>query len=123
MIRTEFVEKHGILEAHYIDNIYLKDVVDYIDATRENKEYPRRLKILSDARETEFLFNEEDLFKIIEANEKSLEKYDEIIDAIVVEEPKIAALTMLYQILGKNPKYHFHIFSTKETAYKWLLEF
>ena len=47
MLTWDFNHQTGILETKYIGNIYLQEVVDYIRATKENKDLPRNLKILT----------------------------------------------------------------------------
>lgn len=120
MIIWEFNHETGILESKFIGEVYLKEIVDYIRATKDNKNYPRKLKIKTNALESSFVFSVNDLEVIIYENNKSLENYEAIIDAIVIEDPKSTALSMLYQRLDKNEKYKFNVFSTTEAAQDWL---
>ena len=120
MVTSEFNHKTGILESKFIGEVYLKEIIDYIISTKENTSYPRLLKIITDASNANFNFEINDLEKIITENEKSLEKYDNIIDAIIVDNPKNTAISMLYKELEKNDKYKFEIFITKKAALSWL---
>lgn len=120
MISTQFNDKRGILETEWTGDVDLKQILDYIDATRFNKDYPRRLKILTFTIEACFKLSPEDLPKIVEANFKSLEKYEMIIDGIVLENPLSTALSYLYQKLSTTNKYTFEVFSTSESALNWL---
>jgi len=120
MLTWDFNHQTGILETKYMGNIYLQEVVDYIRATKENKDHPRDLKIISDASQAIFVFTINDLEVIINENNASLEKYDSIIDALIVEDPKSTALSILYQRLERNNKYKFNVFSTHEAAEEWL---
>jgi hypothetical protein len=120
MIEVSFNQETGILSANYIGDVSLKQIRDYIIATKENKSYPRDLKILSYGTEANFNVLPNELGLIVEENNKSLEVYDSIIDAIVLSGPKETALSMLYQELAKNRKYRFQIFSSREAAEKWL---
>lgn len=120
MIIWEYNHETGILESKFIGEVYLKEIVDYIRATKENKNYPRKLKINTNALQANFVFSVNDLEVIVEENNKSLENYESIIDAIVIEDPKSTALSMLYQRLDKNEKYKFNVFSTTESANAWL---
>jgi hypothetical protein len=70
-----------------------------------------------------FNFTIEDLEIIVEENIKSLEKYDSIIDAIIIDDPKNTVLSMLYLELAKPNKYRFEIFATKSAALDWLNNF
>lgn len=120
MVKEKFNTTTNILETTYVGNINLSEVVNYIIATKNNKQYPRVLKIISDARNAEFNFSIEDLSIIMEENYKSLENYIGIIDAIIVDNPKNTVLTVLYQELVKTKKYKFEIFATKNAALTWL---
>ncbi len=120
MIVSEFNSETGILESKFIGEVYLKEIIDYIISTKENNSYPRLLKIITDANHANFNFSINDLEEIIIENEKSLEKYDGIIDAIIVDNPKNTAISMFYKELKINDKYKFEIFSTKEAALDWL---
>ena len=120
MISVHFNQERGILESVWSGDVDLKQILNYIDATRLNKDYPRRLKILTITLEASFLILPEDLPKIVEANLKSLEQYDIIIDGIVLENPHDTALSFLYQKLSATHKYIFKVFSTSESALNWL---
>lgn len=120
MILTNFNHHKGIIETNFEGDVTIKEIVDYIIATKENESYPRFLKILTNATEANMDLSIDDLSIIVEENYKSLKKYDTIIDAIIIEKPKETALTMLYQRLAKNDKYRFKIFYTKEAAIRWL---
>ncbi len=120
MVIAKFNQQTGILDSNFTGDVTLKEVVDYIIATKENKSYPRKLKILTDATNSNMNFNASDLYAIVDENNKSLEQYQYIIDAIVIESPKETALSILYQEIAKNPKYKFRIFSTRDAAAEWL---
>lgn len=120
MVEEKFNTTTNILETIYSGDVTLTDVVNYIVATKNNKKYPRVLKIISDARNAVFNFSIDDLNIIMEENYKSLENYNCIIDAIIVDDPHNTVLTVLYKELVKTNKYKFEIFSTKTTAINWL---
>ena len=52
-----------------------------------------------------------------------VEKYDYIIDAIMVDKPNEAVYTMLYEQLSVAKNYKFKVFSTYEKALHWLTNF
>ena len=120
MVNAEFDHQTGILNTCFEGEVFLHEIFDYIVATKENRSYPRFLKILTDATNAQMSFSPEDLNRIVEENKKSLEKYDYIIDAIVVDSPKVAALSVLYQEIAKASNYRFMVFSTRAAAVKWL---
>ena len=121
MVKTSFDGQLGILDSSFEKNVTVDEVVNYITATRLNKRYPRVLKILTDATTATMDFSPTDLNRIVEENLKSLELYDQIIDAIVIDSPRVTAMSLLYKDLAKSDKYRFEVFSTRETALKWLM--
>lgn len=123
MITYAFNKQKNILESQFKEDVSLTEIVDYIRATKDNDSYPRTLKILTDAKYANFNFSVHDLNTLIIENKKSLEKYDTIIDAIIIDGPKTAALSVLYQELAKSKKYFFNVFSTHEAALNWLNDF
>lgn len=120
MIFTAFNKKTGILDSKFEGEVDLNEIVEYIRKTKENKSYPRVLKILTDATKSDMNLAFDDLEIIVTENYKSIEQYDCIIDAIVIETPKETAISMLYQELAKTGKYKFNIFSTRKAAIHWL---
>lgn len=120
MIKVEFNKTDNYLHSTFKGEIARKDLVDYIDATRLNKFYPRELKILTDSTKANMILSREDLEAVIEANMRSLEQYDFIIDAIVTLYPKETAFSMLYKTMSATKKYRFEVFSTHEAAISWL---
>ena len=123
MVISEFNPTTEILESCFEGDVCLNEILEYIIATKKNQSFPRNLKIRTDSSKGIFNFSVDDLNAIIIENEKSLEKYDSITDAIIVSDPKTTALAMLFQELEKNPKYKFQIFATKEAAEDWLSQF
>lgn len=120
MIESEFNKTNNRLETKYIGNVTCDEVIDYIKTTKLNTQFPRDLKIISDTSNGLFNFSIEDLDKIIVENNKSLERYNSITDAIIVDNPKNTVLTFLYKELAKTKKYKFEIFATSTAAIKWL---
>lgn len=120
MVEHKFNIKTNTLEANYTGNVTANEIIDYISATKNNTQYPRSLKILSDTRNAKFDFTIEELDLIVAENYKSLENYNEIIDAIIVDDPKTTVLTVLYKQFFETNKYKFEIFATKHAALNWL---
>ncbi|MDF1517350.1 MAG: hypothetical protein RQ864_08830 [Lutibacter sp.] len=120
MVTAKFNRHTNTLESKFEGNVILSEIVNYIIATKENNSYPRKLKILTDSSEATLNFTIEDLDIIVEENRKSLEKYDLIIDAIIIDGPNNTVLSMLYLELVKTNKYKFEIFATKSAALNWL---
>jgi len=123
MITVKFNEATGILDSKYTGEVTLDEIVDYIVSTKENISYPRFLKILTDATQAEMNFPGDALSTIVDENNKSLERYDTIVDAIVIDSPRETALSLLYKELSRSLKYRFKVFSTREAATEWLENF
>jgi len=120
MIDCKFNVELDFSDSKFEEDIIKKDIVEYINATRLNKTYPRKLKILSDTTKANMILTTEDLEAIVQANLKSLQQYDYIIDAIITERPKETAYSLLYKKLSTTNKYRFDVFSTREAAIEWL---
>lgn len=120
MIEYKFNTESNILEANYIGEVTCDEVINYIQTTKKNHQLPRVLKIISDTRNGLFNFSISDLDAIVDTNNQSLENYDVIIDAIIVDNPKNTVLTVLYKKLANTKKYKFEIFATKDAALNWL---
>ncbi|MGZ0016650.1 hypothetical protein [Yeosuana sp. AK3] len=123
MVHAIFNKEKNILETQFKDDVHLNEIIDYIITTKENKSYPRTLKILTNAQDAVFKFTINDLNAILSENVESLKNYEAIIDAIIIASPQTAALSLLYQELAKSKQYHFDVFSTHEAALHWLKTF
>lgn len=123
MITVKFNSEAGHLDSRFHGIVTEKEIIDYINATRLNSSYPRYLKILTDGMDAQMEFSPDSLPRIVDANNRSLEVYDAIVDAIVLDRPKETALSVFYEELSKSPKYRFRVFSTREAAISWLASF
>ena len=120
MVTADFNNETGILDSKFEGDVTLKEIVDYIRATKENAIYPRLLKILTDSTRANMNFNHDDLEVIVNENLESIKRYEFIIDAIVLDSPKETALSILYQKISAASNYRFQVFSTREAAIEWL---
>lgn len=118
MVKSDFDPKKIILRSTFTGNVMLHEITNYIDATRLNEAYPRKLKIITDSRESNMLVKPEELHAIVDANNKSLAVYDFIADAIVLDNPHDTAISYLYGELSKQNNYFFKLFSDYENAEK-----
>lgn len=123
MVFSDFGHKKQVLITRFEGDVNLKEITDYIDATRLNKKYPRELRIITDSRKSNMLLKPEDLSAIVDANNKSLKEYTYIIDAIILENPHDTAMSFLYKELSKTKNYYFKLFSTYDAAINWLISF
>ena len=123
MVFSNFDHQKQILISRFENDINIEDITAYINATRLNKDYPRKLRILTDSSKSNMILSPEDLPKIVEANNNSLKEYTYIIDAIILENPHDTAISYLYKEISKNKNYFFKLFSTYEAANQWLIDF
>ncbi|NOU58746.1 hypothetical protein [Marinifilum caeruleilacunae] len=120
MITTHLNPTSKILEVTYTGDIFCEDIIEYIHATMNRSDYPRDLKILTNAIDATMCFGPDDIPKIVAANNQSLEKYDSITDALIVANPNETALTIFFKFLSENDKYAVNAFATEEAAREWL---
>ncbi|MCF7808981.1 MAG: hypothetical protein K9M49_04285 [Candidatus Marinimicrobia bacterium] len=78
MITVKFNAEEGHLDSRFHGMVAEKEIIEYIEATRLNAEYPRYLKILTDGMDAHMEFTADALPRIVEANNRSLEVYDAI---------------------------------------------
>jgi phosphoketolase len=118
---SKFNQQSEILETEFTKDVTLEEIINYIISIKENKTYPRLLKVKTNATKANFDFSINALKTIAIENDKLLEKYDFIRHAIIVDNPRTTAISMLYKKLAeKNDKYRFNVFSTDEGASDWL---
>lgn len=123
MISSIFNIHTKILETEFKDDITAQQVLDYITAFKENTSYPRKLKSVVDATKANFKFSFRDLKSFNDAKTKSLESYELVMVAIIIDNSATAALSVLYEAIANNKKYKFKVFSSEEGAYNWLESF
>lgn len=121
MITNTFDPELQILVSEWTGEVSLDQIVDYIRATKMNKEYPRRLRILTLAQGSALNLTPDDLRVIVEENNQSLQQYEVIIDAFIANEAQVAALSILYEKFSRMENYRFKVFSGNEAAREWLL--
>lgn len=121
MINYRFNNELNILESYFKNDIYLNDVLEYIMAVTENTALPQTLKILTYAETATFKFTVKDLESINNKKNDGLENYAFVMDAIIIDSPETAAISVIFEALAQNEKYKFKVFSTKEYALNWLL--
>lgn len=120
MINYKFNKELKILETHFKNDIYLNEVLDYIHVISESTTFPKRLKILTHAETATFKFTVNDLESINNKKNDGLVNYDNVMNAIIIDSPETAAISVLYEALAQNEKYKFKVFSTREYALNWL---
>lgn len=121
MIKSYLDPKTGIMYAKFKGNIYFNELLDHVTAQETRRHYPRKLKILSDARQGQLQIKPKDFYIIRDQLAETLKQFNVIYDAFMVSNTKDTALSMLYMELIKLDNYYFKVFSTEEAAMHWLM--
>ncbi len=121
MINLSFDYQENILNVKPLGSINLVDILNGYENLINNKSLPKELKILVDYRETVINISEDELPFIIEKVEILLENFISIKQAIIHDNPKSTAFAMLISLHIKSEKYRLQIFSTIESAKRWLI--
>lgn len=120
MTEIKFNKKTQILELKLSGEITLKEVLKYIISIKENKTYPRLLKLKNDSKNADFKISIDDLEVIVMERNQMLEEYVFLIEAMIVGKPHEAALSILYKLKDNHDKYQLNVFSTDKGASNWL---
>ena len=111
MINSSFNKQTNILETKFDGEISIQELLNYIISVRENKDFPSKIKILSDATSAKFSedVRKKELSKFLEENKITLSNKEFIHDAFIISGSFETALGMLYQALIKIENYqHNH---------------
>ncbi len=120
MVSAKFNRQIDILEFRLVGNINLIEMLECINFRNENTTYPRSLKMLIDATNANFTFSVDDLTIIASENINAVGKYTYVFDAIILNNPKNTAFSMLFKEFSKTNNYKFSFFASKGAALKWL---
>lgn len=120
MISCKFNPELEILEVVYSGIITFEDLNVHGTKIMNNKEIPRKLNILTDARNAIYDYNNINNLLMMEHMKKHLEPYVFVKNAILHLKPIETAISMIVEneILINN--YKQKIFYTEEAALNWL---
>ncbi len=122
MISANFNSELGIFELKYSGNVNLEDILEFIRKHLDNNALlPRKLKILTDARQIKFNFMPDDVSEIGREVKSLISQYTCIWDAFITDSPFETAMTLLYKNVMKGYNHKFKTFITKDAALEWLL--
>lgn len=122
MIKQNFNAEKGILEVAYIGEINTADVINFGVNISENKEYPRKLKIITDVTEALYQIPISDLDKIYENLKLHVQDYDWLKVAFIQCKPRETAMSLLFEDKLTEVNYFHKVFCDKEAALAWLME-
>ena len=122
MIEISYNKKLDIFHEHFVGSVTINDLVDYYISVGENNQLPRKLKLIVDYTEAEFIFDIDDLDELADTVKQNIINYDYVKAAILHSKPYEQAISMMFESLVKEiPNFHTEIFTTKKAATKWLL--
>jgi len=120
MIEYKFNHELQILEVSYQGFISSEDILTFYYYVSNNAEFPRNLKILTDARKATYDFNINKATRLISSLKESLKSYESVMYAFIHSKPKETAYSKFLEIEKAHKKYLHKIFATKENALEWL---
>ena len=121
MIRYHFNKGKNVLETFYEGDIELNDINKFADELANNNDLPRQLKIISDARNANYIFSKDDIPEVIEMIKDMSTNYETIKVAFLQSKPLETAFSSIFANRQNIPNYFQKIFSTPEAAWVWLL--
>ena len=121
MIDYHFNQSKNYLESKIEGAIHLSELIELANNILSCTSYPRKLKILDDQRNADYLFAPEDLDKILDVVLKNIDKFTSVKHAILIDSPKEAAYTYLFSEMAlRTKKYKLRVFTTPARAIDWL---
>ncbi len=122
MIELNYYNKLDIFHEHFVGSFSIDDLISHYKSVGLNKQFPRKFNVIVDYTQAEFIFNINDLDRLGEAVSQYIKNYQYVKAAILHSKPYEQAISMMFEELVKNiPNFYTEIFSTKESAIKWLL--
>lgn len=110
----------NIIEVTFVNEVNAIDIIEFIHSVKLSTEYPKSIKVILKGQNTVSLFSPVELGTIIEESKKTIDNYDFIQLAIVINNPKSTALAMLFKNLILCPKIFVDVFSTENAARHWI---
>jgi len=109
------------LVAKVPETVKIEYIVNHYIKIHTDDSLPKNLKVLIDARGTQFKLNVEDLNHARKELVQALGKYTSIREAILVDKPHATAIAILFSDSYSDiTSYSFRVFSTEIEALRWL---
>jgi hypothetical protein len=121
MISVKRHNKKNIIEIHYEDDIFLEELVDFINSLAEKESLPQQLKSVTFATKAKFKFTHSELGPIVEAMSRLSKRLNSLKEAFIIDSPQSVVLATTFKLMNtKTTNYRMEIFSTEEAALRWL---
>ena len=120
MITYKLYEEEQLIEVLYKGEVYLQDLIDFINTLTQKRDLPKKLKSLTFATKADFKFTHSDLEPVVKAMKNLTRKMDSLKEAFIIDSPEAVVLATTFKILNsESTNYRMEIFSTKEAAFRW----
>ena len=122
MVTYYFNESLQILEVIYEGNISFEDIINHGKYLSENNSFPKKLKILTDARNANYNISPTSIPEIQKALKQNLTKFELVMEAFLHSKPKETAYSILLdeEEEQKHNNYSRKVFNAREAALDWL---
>lgn len=115
-------EKLDILEVKTKGTLRITDIISHYNELTNNVNLPNNLKVLIDCRGTQLDITINEISFANAAVKNALNKYENIQEAILVNQPYETVVATLFKDYNVDlKKYSFKIFYTEDAAKSWLL--
>lgn len=121
MISMSFNEELEILEVVYQGDITLDDILEYGKKYRDMKYLPRKLNMITDATEANYLFGVSEIPILAKALRDNTKYFESIKSAMIQTRPIETAKSVVMNQENISPNYRHKVFSTRDSAIEWLL--
>lgn len=120
MITVRKHKNQHFIEIHYEGDIYVREIVDFINHLIEKKDVSDQLKSITFATKANFKFTHSELSPIVEAMNRLSKRLGSLKEAFIIDSPKSAVLATTFKLMNaETPNYRMEIFSTMEAACRW----
>lgn len=120
MINFNYNKEDELLEVEYVGLLTEKNFSNYLNNISSNKNLPKNLKILTDARRVIYDFETIDFSLLIKKIEIHTKQFNIIKNAILHSKPRETAVSIMVEDEIDIKKYKQKVFYTKAVALNWL---
>jgi len=119
-IKVEMKEHY--LEVSLKGDIEFSDYFELLQGVGTQKDLPKKLRVLGIDNGLNIKFSPSDTLKLADVRKQTIEQFEDVKHAYVVDDPMNTALAVLTTSETQSPNYSVKIFSSKKAALDWLLE-
>jgi hypothetical protein len=124
MITYYFNKDLNIVETTYSGKIFIQDLLEFGEKIAADPYLPRDiLRIFTDVSRAEYEIAQADYPQLVDALRSHVKGFNIVIAAFLQETPRQTALSMLFGMDLSIPNYFHKVFSEKEPAIEWLLDY